>query len=370
MRTLLQVVLLPDRTRVFAQLFGRYRRFGYAAIGIYGFVVAIVGATEFVKYDGPDGLWPVLFLLTAGTYALMMRSPLDAWRLAFVAFVFEHLVIDYTPVATWQWLAVLPSLAFVALFYSRGVVGWVTGLSAVLLVWWPGELQPLLFALVIAVVGYLVGARGRAEQRVEEERAAKGALVERARIAREMHDIVAHHMSNVVVRCETAPYRISGLSEDARREFGEVGEAARSAITDMQRLLGVLRANGDVADREPLPGIEQIPGLARKSGVVAEVDADGVPEAVGLTAFRVVQEAITNAQRHAPGADVAVRVVRDVGGLDVSVRNTAGGASLGGGGGHGLAGMRERVGVHGGSLEAHGTEDGGFLVHARIPLGG
>ena len=367
MRTLLQVVLLPDRTRVFAQLFGRFQRFGYAAIGIYGFVVAIIGAAEFVRYDGPDGLWPVLFLLTAGTYALMMRSPLDAWRLAAVAWIFEHEVIHYTTAATWQWLAIAPTLAFVALFYSRGVVLWMTGLSVVLLIWGPGEAQPLYYTLVIAVVGYLLGARGRAEQRVEEERAEKGALVERARIAREMHDIVAHHMSNVVVRCETAPYRISGLSEDARREFGEVGDVARSAITDMQRLLGVLRANGDVAEREPAPGVEQIARLAPEAEV--EIDAGDVPEAVGLTAYRIVQEAVTNAQRHAPGSALTISVLRDGGELDVSVRNTAGGPSLGGGGGHGLAGMRERVAVHGGSLVTQATDDGGFLVRARIPLG-
>ena len=221
---------------------------------------------------------------------------------------------------------------------------------------------------MIAAVVYLFGARGWAERELEEERNSKAALEERARIAREMHDVVAHHMSLVVVRCETAPYRLQGLNEEAQQEFAKLGQAAREAITDMQRLLGVLRTNGQEPEREPQPGISRIPELTRP-GDEAEVDVDDVPEAVGLTAYRIVQEALTNATRHAPGSKASVHVHKNEGRLDVLVVNTAGGPSMGGGGGQGLVGMRERVAVHGGTLTVKSTEDGGFMVRARIPLG-
>lgn len=378
MRTLAQVLLLPDPTRVFAQLFGRYKRYANWAFLLYGVIIAIIGSAEYVKYDEPDGYWPLFFVLTVGTYALLTRSPLAAWRLGTVAILIEGGLSYYyeAPLTAWQWCAYVPVLASVALFYSRGVV--ITTLvftELVMLAFRSRETEEvvtysMIAVLVIAVVGYLFGARGRAEQQIEEQKAEKGALVERARIAREMHDIVAHHMSNVVVRCETAPYRIAGLSDAAKEEFAEVGEAARGAITDMQRLLGVLRADGQTPDTQPQPGINQIPELVRGTGSEAEIDVGDVPEAVGLTAYRLVQEAITNAQRHAPGSAVSVHVHRDGDELEVVVRNTAGGPSLGGGGGRGLTGMRERVAVHGGTLTVKSTDDGGFAVRARIPLGG
>jgi len=131
----------------------------------------------------------------------------------------------------------------------------------------------------------------------------------------------------------------------------------------------VLRSAGQEADRAPQPGIAQITDLAARASASVELPALDVSESLGLTAYRVVQEALTNASRHAPGGTVSV-VLRVVGGsLEVLVRNTRGGASLGGGGGHGLTGMRERVAVHGGSLTASGTEDGGFEVRALLPLG-
>ncbi len=370
-RTFLQVVLLPDRTRVFAE--SRFRRFGRAAVLLYGVIIAIGTASQYVQEYDHDGWWPLLFAIVAGSYGLLLFSPLSAWRLATVSLVVMRLLFTAEPgvLGPWQWCWYLPVLLTVGLLHSGRVVLCVALLTTGV-VYFVAATRGLDYGaptsavlLLVLLLAYALGARGRAEQRFHDERDAKAALVERARIAREMHDVVAHHMSLVVVRCETAPYRISGLPEDGVREFAELGDAARAAIVDMQGLLGVLRASDQRPDHAPQPGLADIRELAPQA-LVASVE---VSSAVGLTAYRIVQEALTNAGRHAPGSSVSV-VVREVDGeLEVYVRNTAGGPSSGGGGGHGLVGMRERVAVHGGSLEASSTKDGGFAVLARIPLG-
>ncbi|WP_121009060.1 sensor histidine kinase [Saccharothrix australiensis] len=370
-RTFLQVVLLSDRTRVFDGF--RFRRYAAAALLLHGLVVAINISVGYVQARDPDGWWPLLFALVLGSFGLLLRSALGAWRLATAGVVVAWLLgpPDAGLLQGWGWCWYLPVLVTVGLLHRGRVVAVVASLTTgvVYLVSAAGNLDlfpPTAgFLLLCLALGYAFGSRGRAEQRFHAERDAKAALVERARIAREMHDVVAHHMSLVAVRCETAPYRIAGLPEDGVREFAELGDAARAAITDMQGLLGVLRATDQRADRAPQPGLADIRALAPRA-VVADV---AVPSAVGLTAYRVVQEALTNAGRHAPGSSVSVVVSVVDGALEVFVRNTAGGPSTGGGGGHGLVGMRERVAVHGGSLDASSTEDGGFAVRARIPLG-
>ncbi|GAB2855861.1 hypothetical protein GCM10027200_65360 [Lentzea nigeriaca] len=368
-RTLYRTFVGPDKTRVLATVLGRWRFPAHAALIIYGFVFAVVGSVQYVQHEQPDGWWPVVFASIFVPFVLLIWSPLYAWRLSAAAFWPVAGLMDWTGVPPFQYWAALPLILLVAAFYSGGIV--LTGALVSTLVVANSDGVNAGMALVVPVimaVVYLFGARGRAEKRLEEEQAAKAALEERARIAREMHDVVAHHMSMVVVRCETAPYRLKGLNEEAEREFAELGQAAREAITDMQRLLGVLRTNGQEPEREPQPGISRIPELARP-GDEAEVDVDDVPEAVGLTAYRIVQEALTNATRHAPGSKASVHVHRNDDQLDVLVINTAGGPSMGGGSGQGLVGMRERVAVHGGTLTVKSTEDGGFMVRARIPLG-
>ncbi|WP_030467530.1 sensor histidine kinase [Lentzea aerocolonigenes] len=375
-RTLYRTILGPDRTRVLPKALGRFRVPAFAGLIIYGFVWAIIGSATYVDTAYPaeatkygDGWWVLIFLVTLGPYVLLIWSPLYAWRVAAPAFYFVSFLLDGDRAGAFQYWTALPLLIGVAAFYSREIVVTAALITMAIVPFAEPQRAALAFyvPLIVAVV-YLFGSRGRAERELEEERGSKAALEERARIAREMHDVVAHHMSMVVVRCETAPYRLQGLSEEAEKEFAELGEAAREAITDMQRLLGVLRTNGHEPEREPQPGISRIPELTRP-GDEAEVDVDDVPEAVGLTAYRIVQEALTNATRHAPGSRASVHVHKNEGRLDVLVINTAGGPSMGGGSGQGLVGMRERVAVHGGTLTVKATEDGGFLVRARIPLG-
>ncbi|MFI6097154.1 sensor histidine kinase [Lentzea sp. NPDC051213] len=375
-RALYRTVFGPDRTRALTKVLGRFRIPAFAALVIYGLVWAIMGSVLYVDTPLPagapergDGWWVLIFFATLGPYVLLIWSPLYAWRLAAAGFVPIAVLIEWAGAAPFQYWSTVPLLVAVAAFYSQGIVVTATLISMALVPFAePHDASLAFFVPAIAAVVYLFGARGRAERDLEAERDAKAALEERARIAREMHDVVAHHMSLVVVRCETAPYRLKDLNDEARQEFEELGGAARDAITDMQRLLGVLRTNGEAPQREPQPGISRIPELTRP-GDEAEVDVDDVPEAVGLTAYRIVQEALTNATRHAPGSTASVHVRKNGDQLDVLVRNTAGGPSMGGGSGQGLVGMRERVAVHGGTLTVKSTDDGGFMVRARIPLG-
>ena len=197
-------------------------------------------------------------------------------------------------------------------------------------------------------------------------------LEERARIAREMHDVVAHHMSMIAVRAETAPYRVAGLPDTARQELATIATAAREALTDMRRLLGALRAEEDDALTAPQPGLNDLDDLiatARNAGVdvaVERSDLSGVSPTVGLTAYRITQEALANAARHAPGKPVVIDVRKDGGSLALTVTNPLTGP-IGAGGGHGLVGMRERATLLGGSLTA-GPERFGFVVRAVLPL--
>jgi signal transduction histidine kinase len=190
--------------------------------------------------------------------------------------------------------------------------------------------------------------------------------------------VVAHHMSMIAVQAETAPYRLDELPPSARDELATIATAARAALVDMRRLLGVLRAEDDETPRAPQPGLAELPGLvatARRAGVsVTCADLGGIAgvrEAVGLAAYRIVQEALANAARHAPGGPVHIdgRVIGDR--LELSVANGPGTAATGrpaGGLGHGLMGMRERAELLGGTLVAGPTPDGGYRVVAAMPL--
>jgi signal transduction histidine kinase len=212
-------------------------------------------------------------------------------------------------------------------------------------------------------------------------------LTERARIARELHDVVAHHMSLIAVRAETAPYRLGELPEPARGEFAEISKASREALTEMRRLLGVLRSEGERAPVAPQPSLADLSTLvdgARAAGTPVEFKVEGeltgVPAAAELSAYRVVQESLSNAARHAAGAPVDLVLRRTAEELTVRVRNgpgpagaaasrRAGPADPASEPGQGIRGMRERVTMLGGHLSAHPTAEGGFEVRATLPLG-
>ena len=238
------------------------------------------------------------------------------------------------------------------------------------------------------------------------ERVPNPAVEERARIGRELHDVVAHHMSLLAVQAETAPFRITGQSPEAEAEFLSIASVSREALNDMRKLLGLLRADSAEAETAPQPRLADVPALVREAG--AELDTAGdleeVPPLIGVTAYRVVQESLSNARRHARGAEVSVRVTRTDEEVRIEVRNgpSAGDAqqvaddeleddleddledeadSESGSeaatesdqdpepaAGQGIIGMRERVLLVHGDLETGPTANGGFAVTAVLPL--
>lgn len=210
------------------------------------------------------------------------------------------------------------------------------------------------------------------------EEARRALVEERTRIARELHDVVAHSMSVIQVQASTARYRIPDLSDAATAEFDDIAATARSSLTEMRRMLGVLRTEDQTAELAPQQGIEDIPALVdsiRRAGVEVGLVLEGgeaaatATPAVQIAAFRIVQEALSNAVRHAPGARIAVRLHADARSIRLRVHNTAPPRSperLGGG--YGLRGMRERAELLGGSLSAGPSDDDGWNVDAVLPL--
>ncbi|TQM15754.1 sensor histidine kinase [Pseudonocardia kunmingensis] len=200
---------------------------------------------------------------------------------------------------------------------------------------------------------------------------------ERDRIARELHDVVAHHMSVIAVRAVSASRRIPDVSDAAAREFADLGTGAREALGELRQLLGVLRDDTG-PELEPQPGLGDLSRLAERtrgagsSVALSVAEPSGVPAAAAVSAYRIVQEALSNVSRHATGARVHVRVGPDEGGtqLVVEVVNDPppGPSAPGVSGGHGLDGMRERARLLGGACVAGPTPSGGFRVRAELPL--
>jgi signal transduction histidine kinase len=246
-------------------------------------------------------------------------------------------------------------------------------------------LTVLLAALVPAAAWAAVARRSRAEALLHTAatQVIAGTLVEhtargeRARIARELHDVVAHHISMIAVQAETARLTTPGLPAAGAQRLTEIGDTARAGLTEMRRLLGVLRedAQAEAPDRHPQPGLEQLPGLVdearESSGAACRLIVSGRPVTVdpgtGLAAYRIVQEALTNTRRHAPGAAVDVEIRYGDGELRLVVRDNGPGPVEAAASGHGLPGMRERAAAVGGELRAGATTVGGFAVEARLP---
>jgi signal transduction histidine kinase len=229
--------------------------------------------------------------------------------------------------------------------------------------------------------GRLVRARtreatrlGRKAERLEAERLLAVAE-ERARIARELHDVIAHSVSVMVVQAEAAQEVLKQSPQRAIEPLQAVQDTGRQAMVEMSRLVGLLREHGEEIGLAPQPGLGDLEALlshVRDAGLPVELRIEGQPRqlplGVDLSAYRVVQEALTNALKHAgpAHAEVTVRYGRDE--LELEVCDDGPGTGNGHVGGHGLVGMRERVSVFGGELHAGRRPEGGFAVRARLPL--
>ncbi|GAA2764203.1 histidine kinase [Streptomyces paradoxus] len=241
--------------------------------------------------------------------------------------------------------------------------------------------RELTFSVFVFAAAYVFGRLTDARQRAHRVEAEQAAARERARIAREMHDILSHAVSLMIVQAEAGPVAVRTAPERAEAAFDAISATGRDAMAQLRHMLGVLRDGADEADgtdpREPQPGLAALPGLldrVRGSGldVVYRTvgDAGPVADGVGVTVHRVVQEALTNVVRHAEAKAVTVQLAYMKDELEVTVTDDGRGArAVARRGGHGLVGIRERAAVHGGSAVAGPGADGhGFEVRVRIPL--
>jgi signal transduction histidine kinase len=379
---------------------GRYRApiLWLAAVGTF------LLTTQMLLEDGR--LWEILVLPVAALIALPLglsaATPLRAWRLQVVVAAATPLLV---PPGGWVGPPWLPTLVFVAMYVTYTVavrvdlhllvgVWLVTDATIVYAYLLTGTGMDalneayvgILFATILIALGYLTGTRRRltfelveGRRREQEQQTRSTLLEERARIARELHDVVAHHMSVIAVRAETAPFRIPDLPEAVKDDMAETSAIAREALTEMRRLLGVLRGADADPERVPQPGMDRLEGLVaavESAGLTVDVRVEGdqrpLPPAMELSAYRILQEALSNALRHAPAAPAAVEVRYEAERLRLRVRNdrprVPGANPVAGVAGHGIVGMRERAAMLGGTLSAGPTSDGGYLVEAVLPL--
>ncbi|MEU8993825.1 histidine kinase [Streptomyces caniferus] len=254
----------------------------------------------------------------------------------------------------------------------------------------PGDLPPVAFFCGVVLVSAAAVRAWREERRqvvetqtvTAEERSRRTLLEERALIARELHDVVAHHMSVIAIQAEAAPYRVENTPPELATSFSTIRENAVAALAELRRILGVVRSADPDAFAEhdpeaPQPTLASLDALldsVRSAGLTVEAVVTGaprpLPQGVELSAYRIVQEGLSNALRHSPGADARVEISYVLGGLGVRIVNGAPSrlAKPSPGAGHGVLGMRERVQMLGGEMTADRTEDGGFEVAAFIPV--
>ncbi|MGY1435581.1 histidine kinase [Streptomyces reniochalinae] len=365
----------------------------------FGFNAVLLPSTaQLLSTDyGLHGSWAgALGVAQVVPLLLAVTRPLHAWWVIFTADVVGALLLmatDHTAGRPWPWTPmvlvgyVLLCLAL-ALRESRRTllaVWLVTVVTSLAL----GAVSPersegsnvLLIVLsgAMLLLGATLRERAEAQRRLAEqetisetERAQRTLLEERTRIARELHDVVAHHMSVITVQADSAPYRIAGLPREANEEFGAIATAARESLTEMRRLLGVLRSEDARSERAPQPGLERLEQLVEatvRAGVPAELHLgladgqDGAPgggsgpaQTVTLSAYRIVQEALANVVRHAPGAATRISVT-------VQEHERSGREGNGGGDGNGARadknGARERNGGRPDAKDAREDENSG-----------
>ncbi len=347
------------------------------------FTVALLAPIAIVplawRRDAPFG---VLVMVLTGVSAMALGDPSGEWVTPFAAV----LVALYSLAAFSDRRRAMLGLGIVLAFFASGTV--LDNLQD------PGRrpVGDLVYMGVLNTSAWGIGRIVRRwreqalalEQRtleLERERAWReqaAAAAERNRIARELHDVISHSVSLMVVQAAAAEQMITTDPERAREPIAQVQESGRQAVSELRRLLGILRPGEGDASLSPQPTLRDLGRMverAHDAGLAAELEIRGTERdlepGIELTAYRLVQEALTNALKHAGPTEARVVVRYGEDRLDIEVTNqkgTAKGASANGAG-HGLAGMRERLALYGGRMEA-GPQDGGYAVRAHIPLTG
>ncbi|MEU6102298.1 sensor histidine kinase [Streptomyces flaveolus] len=393
------------------------RWFPHGIVCMAAFGVLLGDAAQLGDGGRLDGGFAFLIAIgQSGAMVLALWRPVPAWWLSMGAMLVGATALRAAMVDgysfTWPWTAAgiiahmfvllllglrvrtrvsLETLALTALatYVAQGLVGARNYQPT-------GQLAVILFAVVV-VLG--IALRGRREARTQlaeqtsltaEERARRTLLEERSRIARELHDVVAHHMSVISIQAQVAPHLVENPPDELKENLAGIRENALEALTELRRVLGVLRSEdldvpGTAPDRSgtaphaPQPTLDRLDALVentRAAGLTVTVEQDGrrrpLPPGVELSAYRIVQEALSNVLRHAPGATARVHLTHRAVGLRVDVSNTRPTRvpAPSQGAGHGLLGMRERVAMLDGTLKTERLPDGGYRVAAFLPADG
>lgn len=360
---------------------------------------------------GGPGL--VISLVPTGAVVMTLIRPVGAWWVSLLSSPFVAVLTgayDEWPWSPAGFLSHLTVMTVVALRTGPRAAGWMWALTAAYSVFadvafsrgdYSSVAAPMLFmsaVILLAVSMFLI--RRNADQEVAAqqtvtavERDRRTLLEERTTIARELHDVVAHHMSVVAIQAEAAPYRVENPPEELEKAFATIRENAVAALTELRRILGVVRAEDYQAPDAPQPMLSDLDNLlanVREAGLETEKTITGavreLPPGVELSAYRIIQEALSNALRHAPGATAKIEISYVLGGLGLRIVNTApqglvkparrpaAGSQQGlrphltSGAGHGITGMRERVTMLSGEMTAEPTAEGGYEVTAFIPV--
>ena len=369
-----------------------------AVVGTVFTVISVVSVLNVgdpeLGYADPGVLAVILALVFGSAFYVRRSAPLVCTLVSATALVLIA-TLDYQSNAQSQMLLV----AMYALgSYESGVrrvvgfVGVEVGVAIVAIVGIPeASTGNLMFAGALYAAVFFIGVAMRnrrlyqeqLEQRADllarehQEAAARAIADERLRIAQELHDVVAHSMGVIAVQAGVGSHVIETDPAEAKRSLDAISVTSRTTLAEIRRLLGVLRADGDGAAYAPAPGLGDLDRLVadiRAAGVGVDIVTEGtpheVPPGVDLTAYRIVQEALTNVLKHAGPARAAVTVGYEPDAITLEVvddgRGINGRATEGG---HGLLGMRERVAVYGGTLDAGPRVGGGFRVAARLPYG-
>ncbi|HEY1000879.1 MAG TPA: histidine kinase [Streptosporangiaceae bacterium] len=336
------------------------------------------------------GTLVLLAFVVSAPLVLRTRFPLSAWAVSAAAIIFASLAIPPGSIGGPD-VPVAGALVYGLCLYAVALrcrprivaaTAAVTVAGAAFID--PGTVPQIAFlAAVPILLGVVVRVWRSGERQLEEQErrhsGERALLEERQRIARELHDVVAHHMSVIAIQAEAAPYKTADPPPELVESFGEIRASALAGLAELRRVLGVLRTGEP--GTAPQPGLAELDTLldsARSGGVSVAVTCSGnpvdLPEGVDLSAYRIVQEALSNAMRHAPGSHVQVQVAYRPDSLALEIRNDAvapvlvASGAREAGGGHGLVGMRERATMLGGSLDAGPTGDGGFRVAAVLPV--
>jgi signal transduction histidine kinase len=363
----------------------------FVVLALIGHLASTGGAG--VHYRDTDALSVLMTLTVALPYYVRRRAPLAVLLISEIAVVVLT-AREYRTGAT-PFILLIGVYTVAAWCPARqrliGLAALTAGLATVAVTGIPGASgADIAFNMVQYLAAYLFGAmvrirrlysdeieaRAAALERDREQDARRAVAEERLRIAQELHDVVAHSMGVIAVQAGVGAHVIDSDPVEAKRSLEAIAETSRSSLTEIRRLLGVLRDDNG-ALYTPAPGLADLSALVRdisSAGLQVDVRCQGaatdIPPGVDFTAYRIVQEALTNALKHAGRARASVIVTYEPGALSLEIVDDGRGVNgRSTAGGHGLLGMRERVAVYGGTFDAGPRHGGGFRVGVRLPYG-